>query len=77
MIDVCAYDFFCSLQSASGLVYADIARSSYNRQPSHLTSTHLLDDDAIEYARLNHNLSISSTALKTHLEPTEDSITSD
>ena len=68
---------FCSLQSTSGLVYADIGQSSFNRQPSHLTSTHLLDDDAIEYTQLNHNRPVTSMALKTNVEPTENSMISD
>ena len=67
----------CSLQRTSGLVYADIGQSSCNRQQSHLTSTHLLDDDAVEYARLNHNLPVTSMAVKTNVEPTENSMISD
>jgi hypothetical protein len=40
--------------TANALVYADIGQSSFCQQQSQSTSTHLLDDDAVEYAQLKH-----------------------
>ena len=58
-------------------MYADIGQPSFRQQQSRSTSTHLLDDDAVEYAKLNHNLLVPSKALKTDIEPANNSMISE
>jgi hypothetical protein len=55
-------------------VYADIGQSSFCQQQSQSTNTHLLDDDAVEYAQLNHNIHVPSKASKTNIEPAKNSM---
>jgi hypothetical protein len=60
--------------TTNALIYADIGQSSFRHQQSQSTNTHLLDDDAVEYAQLNHNLPIHSKALKTNVESAKNSM---
>ena len=41
---------FLNQSTTNALVYADIGQLSFRQQQSQSTTTHLLDDDAIEYA---------------------------
>jgi hypothetical protein len=59
--------------AANSLVYADIGQSSFCHHQSQSTNTRLLDDDAVEYAQLNHNLPIHSKSSKTNIEPAKNS----
>ena len=58
-------------------MYADIGQPSFHQQQSRSTSTHLLEDDAVEYAELNHNLLVPSKTLKTDIEPANNSMISE
>lgn len=77
MITMVINCLFLNQSTTNALVYADIGQPLFRQQQSQSTNTHLLDDDAVEYAKLNHNLPVPLKALKTNIEPANNSMISE